>query len=55
MAKAKLTGKDGIDRWTSNGYGIFLSKEDTKKNDEDKKTLNDGFRRMVMTDDDIKK
>ena len=22
MAKAKPTGRDGIDRWTSNGYGI---------------------------------
>ena len=24
MKKAKTTGKDGIDRWTSNGYGIVV-------------------------------
>lgn len=26
MAKAKATGRDGIDRWTSNGYGLSVEK-----------------------------
>lgn len=26
MAKAKKTGKDGIDRWTNNGKGLVFGK-----------------------------
>lgn len=29
--KAKATGRKGIDRWTSNGYGIKVEKTPTPK------------------------
>lgn len=47
--KAKTTGRDGIDRWTSNGYGIKIEKQE--KNAEDKKrersVSNEDFKRFI--------
>lgn len=31
MAKAKAVGKDGIDSWTSNGYGVTIKKNNQSK------------------------
>lgn len=44
MAKAKAENKYGIDRWTSNGYGITVKKDE-------KKELNDEIRKLVKNDD----
>lgn len=47
MATAKKTGKDGIDRWTSNGYGITVKKDDNNNKKENKRDLNEEFRNYV--------
>ena len=44
MAKAKAVGKDGIDRWTSNGYGITVKKDE-------KRELNEEIRKLSKNDD----
>ena len=31
MAKAKTVGKDGVDAWTSNGYGVTIKKNNQSK------------------------
>lgn len=41
--KAKSEGKDGIDRWTSNGYGITVGKPDK----EEKEKANKEFRKVL--------
>ena len=47
MAKvAKETGREGIDRWTSNGYGLSVS-ENTKEQDEAVKKINEELRNYI--------
>ena len=49
MAEAKKVGKDGIDRWTSNGYGLSVG-EMTKEQKERIAKLNDELRNMTKGD-----
>lgn len=44
MSQAKKDGKDGIDRWTSNGYGITVKKNENKE-------LNEEIRKISKNDD----
>lgn len=47
MAKAKAVGRDGIDAWTSNGYGISVEKDDSKESKEEIERLNEEIRNFV--------
>ena len=44
MAKAKSVGKNGIDTWTSNGYGVTVQKSgQTKAQKEAIKRINESL------------
>lgn len=47
MAKAPKVGRDGIDSWTSNGYGITVEKDNSKEWKEEVEKLNEEIRNYV--------
>ena len=47
MAKAPKVGKDGIDSWTNNGYGITVEKDNSKERKEEIDKLNEAIRNFV--------
>lgn len=44
MALARKEGRDGIDAWTSNGYGISVEEDNSKEEKEKVAELNKELR-----------
>ena len=47
MAIAKKEGKDGIDRWTSNGYGLTVEPKKKADGKDDNKKENEKIRKYL--------
>ena len=45
--KAPAVGKDGIDSWTNNGYGLTVEKNNSKERQEEIDKLNEEIRNFV--------
>lgn len=50
MALAKKNGRDDIDAWTSNGYGITVEKDNSKEEKEKIEKLNKEIRKVFKNE-----